>query len=53
MIKVILALQHGEIPATRGVKAAMTSKNGGVSEEQIVQKTTVWATQSKGSQGCQ
>jgi len=42
MIKVILALQHGEIPATRGVKAAMTSKNGGVSEKQIVQKTTVW-----------
>ncbi len=42
MTKVILSLQHGEIPATRNVKTAMTSKNKGVSADQIVNKSTPW-----------
>ena len=42
MTKVILALQYGKIPATRGVKDAMSSKNDGVSANQIILKTTAW-----------
>ena len=42
MTKVILALQNGIIPATVGVKDVMTSKNNGVSADQIVRNKTDW-----------
>ena len=42
MTKVILALQNGIIPATVGVEDVMTSKNNGVSADQIVRKNTDW-----------
>ncbi|HIB45544.1 MAG TPA: polyketide synthase, partial [Candidatus Lambdaproteobacteria bacterium] len=42
MTKVILALQNGIIPATIGVENVMTSKNDGVSANQIVRQATDW-----------
>ncbi|MDE0792551.1 MAG: PfaB family protein [SAR324 cluster bacterium] len=42
MTKVILALQNGIIPATVGVENVMTSKNDGVSADQIVRQATTW-----------
>ena len=42
MTKVILALQNGIIPATVGVEDVMTSKNDGVSADQIVRQATDW-----------
>ena len=48
MTKVILALQHGQIPATRDVKEAMSSKNEGISAQQIVRETTDWPHKQPG-----
>jgi acyl transferase domain-containing protein len=42
MTKVILALQNGIIPATVGVEDVMTSKNDGVSADQIVRQAADW-----------
>ena len=42
MTKVILALQNGIIPATVGVEDVMTSKNDGVSADQIVRQAANW-----------
>ena len=50
MTKVILALQNGIIPATVGVENIMTSKNDGVSSDQIVRQTVAWP--HKGQKRC-
>ena len=42
MTKVILSLQQGKIPATVGVVEPMSSKNAGISPNQIVQQTMEW-----------
>ena len=42
MTKVILSLQQGKIPATVGVLEPMSSKNAGISSNQIVQQTLAW-----------
>ena len=42
MIKVILSMQNGVIPATIGVENLLKSKNNGVSEDQIVRKNLKW-----------
>ena len=47
MTKVILALQNGIIPATVGIEDVMTSKNDGVSANQIVRQTSDWPHKRK------
>ena len=42
MTKVILSLQQGKIPATVGVVEPMSSKNAGISSNQIVQRAIEW-----------
>ncbi len=42
MTKVILSLQQGKIPATVGVVEPMSSKNAGISPNQIVQQSMEW-----------
>ena len=42
MTKVILSLQQGKIPATIGVVEPMSSKNAGISPNQIVHQTMEW-----------
>jgi len=42
MIKVILSLQNGIIPQTIGIEEALTSKNKGISEDNIVSKKLKW-----------
>ena len=42
MIKVILSLKNGIIPATIGIEDAMNSKNKRISDDHIVKEKTNW-----------
>ncbi len=46
LTKIILSMRHGVIPPTINIQEPLTSENGGISGEQIVQTTTPWPKNS-------